>query len=306
MFLLVQAPLSYLQAIILGLLQGVTELFPISSLGHTVMLPKLLGWNNLVLEQSQKSDLFLTFVVGLHVATALALVLFFWKDWVNIIKALFVSIARRKVETTEEKLAWLLVIATIPAGLLGLLFDSALRELFAKPAASAGFLFLNGIILLVGERFRSRHQGSLVGKVESPKRLLIAESSGERSEDSLSYPEAIFVGFAQSLALLAGISRSGATMVAGLIRGLSHEAAARFAFLLATPVILLAGLYKLPSLLSSSAGPIRNQVLVGAFFAFIAAFLSVRFLSKYFQTRNLYPFAAYSLAIGSLLFIKFI
>ncbi|NNN16033.1 MAG: undecaprenyl-diphosphate phosphatase [Acidimicrobiaceae bacterium] len=296
--------MTFLQAIIMGLLQGISELFPISSLGHSVVLPQLVGWHSIVQAQAAKQSFFLSFLVGLHVATAAALFLFFWRDWVRIISALIRSIATRRIDNPDAKFGWLLVVATIPAGLMGLAFEHLFRSLFAKPLAASIFLFINGIILVVGERERQK-------SIERAYKAEINRTSSVMDEPNrtitrLNFKEAGIIGVAQVFALLAGISRSGITMVAGLVRGLSHEDAARFSFMLATPIIAAAGLYKIPDIFSSAGVGVRPQILVGSIFAFIAAYVSVRFLVKYFKTNNLYPFAAYCLAVGSLLIVRFI
>src|SRR3954468_20709860 len=151
--------LSYLQAIVIGVLQGVTELFPISSLGHSVLVPELLGWHSLVAGQSADESFYLAFLVGLHVATAIALVVFFWRDWVAVVQGFFTSIAHRRIETSAQRMAWLLVVGTIPVGVIGLVFEHSLRTVFAKPTAAAIFLTINGVILLAGERLRRRAEG---------------------------------------------------------------------------------------------------------------------------------------------------
>ena len=289
--------LTYFQAIVIGILQGVTELFPISSLGHSVLLPKILGWDNLVKAQSQPESFYLAFVVGLHVATALALIVYFRKEWVRIIRGFFTSVAKRKIETPDERLFWLLVVATIPAGLLGLALEHTLRTVFAKPVAAAVFLMVNGVILLLGEQVRRRAEVRELARVHGGDGGTGPEEG--RQLDTLDFKEAGVVGLAQSLALFAGISRSGTTMVAGLARGLNHEDAARFTFLMATPIILAAGVYKLPDLMGTNGAGIRGQVLVGSIFAALAAFVSVRFLVRYFQTRNLRPFGIYCLVVGA-------
>lgn len=291
--------MDYSQAIILGLIQGVTELFPVSSLGHSVILPALFGWTNVVQAQSARESFFLAFLVGLHVATALALGLFFRDQWVGIVTGLVSSARRRKIESSDERLGWLLVVATIPAGLVGLLLEHPLRVLFATPVAAAGFLVVNGCILFAGELIRRR------AVVRSVVAAHEQTASGDRRLDSLEFREAGVVGIAQVFALLAGISRSGITMVAGLIRGLDHEDAARFSFLLATPIILAAGVYKLPDLLGPNGDGVRGQVLAGSVAAGIAAYLSVKFLSRYFTNRTLLPFAAYSLVVGVLALLRF-
>ncbi len=305
--------LSYLQAVVIGALQGVTELFPISSLGHSVLVPAVIGgsWQHLVTETStanSEGSPYLTFVVALHVATAIALLLFYREDWIRIISAFFRTLRNREVQTSSERLAWLIVIATIPVGITGLALEHSFRTLFAKPLAAAIFLTINGIILLAGERLRragDRHPGdALAGNPQaSPSDVLVV--SGRRRLDTLAYKEAAVIGLFQTLALLAGISRSGVTMVAGLLRGLDHEDAAKFSFLLATPVIFAAGVLKLPGLTGPAAAHIHGQVLVGALVAGICAYLSIRFLTRYFTTRTLTPFAVYSLVVGGLCIIRF-
>ncbi len=289
------APLTYLQAIVLGALQGITELFPVSSLGHTVLLPGLFGWDNLVKAQSQTESFFLAFVVGLHVATALALLLYFWRDWDRIIRGFFRSLRDRKMaDDPDARLAWLIVLGTIPVGLVGLIFEHSLRTLFAKPLAAAIFLVINGLILLGGELLRRRSDAHAASG-KAPRRAL----------DTLHPVEGVVVGSSQILALFAGISRSGVTMVTGLLRGLSHEDAARFSFLLATPVILLAGVYKLPDLMGSNGNGIRGQVVVGSIAAGISAWFSVKFLLRWFETRTLTPFAIYCLVMGTFCIFRF-
>ena len=193
-------------------------------------------------------------------------------------------------------MAWLLVLGTIPVGIVGLVFEHSLRTVFAKPTAAAIFLTINGLILFAGERLRRN----------AATRELVTEHAHHedpghdvgRDLDTLELKEGVFVGSAQILALFAGISRSGVTMVAGLLRGLDHEDAARLSFMLATPVIFAAGVYKLPDLLGHNGDHVRGQVLVGSLAAGIAAYLSVRFLTKWFATRTLTPFAIYSLVFG--------
>ena len=296
MLLAASDPLTYLQAIVIGILQGVTELFPVSSLGHSVLIPELLGWHSLVTGQSADESFYLAFLVGLHVATAIALLIFYRHDWVAVIRGFFSSIGKRRIDTAPERMAWLLVLGTIPVGIVGLVFEHSLRTVFAKPIAAAIFLTLNGVILLAGERLRRN----------SETRKLVDEHTHHtdpghdvgRDLDTLELREGVFIGSAQILALFAGISRSGVTMVAGLLRGLDHEDAARLSFMLATPVILAAGVYKLPDLLGHNGEHVRGQVLVGSLAAGIAAYLSIRFLTKYFETRTLTPFAIYSLVFG--------
>ena len=296
------ASLSYLQAVVMGLVQGITEPFPVSSLGHGVLLPGLLGWHNLVSSQSQAQSFFLVFLVGLHVGTAIGLIVFYRRTWLRLIQGLVhqlrasrgqgaSSLWRISRDTTNSdyRLLFLLVIGSIPVGIVGVLLEKPLRELFARPLAAAIFLSFNGIILLVGERMRT-HRG----------RHARFETIG-----TLSVRDAGAIGSAQIMALLAGISRSGVTMVAGLTRGLGHEDAANFSFLLATPVILLAGLYKLPSLLGHLGQGVRSQTLVGAVIAGVSAYLAVRFLTHWFTTRTLNPFGIYCVIAGLACVVRF-
>ena len=307
--------LSYLQAVVIGLTQGVTELFPISSLGHSVLIPALVGgsWRDLATQSSSGdsgSTFYLAFIVALHVATAVALLIFFRTEWIRIVGGFLTSLrpslaARRLIlHTDDERLAWLLIIATLPVGITGLLLEQTFRTVFAKPLAAAVFLTLNGIVLLVGERLR-RDAAGINAKTAPAGSTSDSTERGSRSVLSLSMPEALGVGAFQVLALFAGISRSGVAMVGGLTRGLSHEDAARFSFLLATPVILAAGVLKLPRLASQAGTHIHGQVFIGSLVAGTAAYASVRFLVGYFQTRTLTPFAVYSLLAGSASIIRF-
>jgi undecaprenyl-diphosphatase len=295
--------LTYFQAIVIGLLQGVTELFPVSSLGHSVLFPKLFGWDNLVKAQSQSESFYLAFLVALHVATAIALLVYFRDDWNRIIRALLRTLASRRIETADERLGWLIVVATIPVGITGLIFEHSLRTVFAKPLAAACFLTVNGVILLAGERYRRRAE---VRSLVATHASVHSESEEGRRLDTLDFKEGVIIGTSQIAALFAGISRSGITMVAGLARGLDHEDAARFSFLLATPIILAAGVYKLPDLLGHLGDGIRSQALVGAVFAGVASYFSVRFLVRFFETRTLWPFGIYCLAAGGLCIALFV
>ncbi|MUL66209.1 undecaprenyl-diphosphatase [Mycobacterium sp. CBMA 234] len=286
--------LNYIEAIVVGAFQGVTELFPVSSLGHSILIPALVGgkWAE-DLSMTAKDSPYLAFLVAVHVATALALLVFFWRDWVAVIGGLFSSIKNRRITTSAERLAWLLILATIPVGIAGLALDKAMRTTLGKPIPAAVFLAINGVVLFVGERLR-RRTASAVPAAEPSEGL----SASDERLARLPIAEGIGIGAAQILALFPGISRSGATMVAGVLRGLSHEDAARFSFLLATPVILAAGVYKIPELFGPAGHGIGGQVLAGSVAAFIAAYFAVRFLVKYFETRTLTPFAIYCAVAG--------
>jgi len=285
-------PISYVQAAILGLVQGAAELFPVSSLGHSVVLPSLLGWNI-----HQNDDAFLTFLVATHLATALVLLGFFWRDWKRILLGIGRSLRDREIAPgdADARLGWLLVVATIPAGLLGLLLEHPLRKVFASPQSAAAFLFLNGVMLFGAEALRRRAPG--------PDPLL--PDGDARIAARTTWNEALGVGTAQALALLPGFSRSGATMGGGLVAGLSNEDAARFAFLLATPIIGAAALLKLPDLLGSKGDGLRGPALVGALCAALTAYLAVRFLMRFFETNRLTPFAIYCVVAGALLSLVF-
>ncbi|MGN6171667.1 MAG: undecaprenyl-diphosphate phosphatase [Streptosporangiaceae bacterium] len=336
--------LTYLEAAVVGLIQGVTELFPVSSLGHNVLIPALIGgsWARDLNVAATESP-YLAFIVGLHVATAIALLIYFWRDWVRIIKGFFSSlrqIARPAAGTTrwmlqspDEQLAWLIILATIPVGLAGLVFEHVFRVIFGRPAYAAVFLIINGLILLGGERFRRRasleadeeiaaqreaaeREHALAGAgggyaTPYPGRARHAASRRDprleemdnafESDDRLSrmgYGQALIIGSAQVLALLAGISRDGVTMVAGMARGLSREDAARFAFLLATPVILAAGALKIPDLMGPLGNDIHGQVVVGSVLSGVGAYVSVKYLVRYFRTRTLTPFGIYCIIAG--------
>jgi undecaprenyl-diphosphatase len=334
--------LTYAEAIVVGLIQGVTELFPVSSLGHNVLLPALIGgsWGR-DLNVAKPESPYLAFIVGLHVATAIALTAYFWRDWIRIIGGFFSSLRRMEIETADQKLAWMIIFATIPVGLTGVIFEHTFRTLFGVPSRAAIFLVVNGLILFSAERFRPRKSREADAQVlaegeREPEPELVGagaavtgqvagaqHASGQRAQrqeeiatavdsdrriTSYGYGPAMIIGTAQILALLAGISRDGVAMAAGMFRGLSREDAARFAFLLATPVILAAGVLKVPDLLGPLGNGIRPQILLGSVVSGIGAYLSVRFLMKYFRTRTLTPFAIYCLVAGlaSLIYLEFI
>jgi len=284
------------QAVVLGLLQGVTELFPVSSLGHTVIFPHLFGWNNIVSWESEPESPWLAFVVMLHVGSAVGLLIYFWKDWVAIIRAFFATVRKQRIETPTERLAWLIIVATIPVGIFGLLLEHPLRVLFAKPLAASIFLVANGFILLGAERYRRRAEVRELAQREG------AKPDGGRELGTLEYREAALIGVAQSSALLAGISRDGVCMSVGLVRGLDNADAGRFAFLLATPPILAAGILKIGDLTGPlGGGGVRGAALIAAVVAAIAAVFTVHFLTRYLRTRTLKPFGAYCILFGAVM-----
>jgi undecaprenyl-diphosphatase len=284
-------PISYFQAIVLGLIQGIAEPFPISSLGHGVILPKAFGWNI-----HQNDDYFLAFLVATHCATALVLFFFFLDDWKRILSGLRRSVRERRIapKDTDARLGWLLVVGTIPAGLLGLLLEHSLRTVFASPEAAAAFLILNGLLLLAFESLRRRQPTRGDGEGDSDPRIA-----------KMSFRQAAAIGTAQAAALIPGISRSGITMGGGLIVGLSNEDAARYAFLLATPIIGAAGVLKLPELFGSAGDGVRGQALVGAIAAAFATYLAVKFLLRFFKTNRLTPFGIYCICAGLVFTVAF-
>jgi undecaprenyl-diphosphatase len=293
------AHLTYVEAVVVGAFQGVTELFPVSSLGHAVLVPAVVGgrWAE-DLSVSAPESPYLAFIVGLHVATAAALLVFFWRDWLRIVAGFVSSLRRRRMETPDERLAWLIVGATIPVGLAGLLLERTFRTTLGKPVPAAIFLLLNGIALYAGEVLRRRVAPAPEHDQPAGEQPAHTGEAVDNRLAQLPLRRGILIGAAQILALLPGISRSGITMVAGLWRGLSHEDAARFSFLLATPIILAAGVYKIPELFGPRATGIGGQVLAGSIASFVCAYLAVRFLTRYFQTRTLTPFAIYCALAG--------
>jgi undecaprenyl-diphosphatase len=341
--------LNIWQILILALLQGVTELFPISSLGHTVILPGLLGWGDLVRNQQ-----FLPLIVALHLGTSIALVVYFWRDWYQVGRSIVVSIKQGEIRTgTQEWVGWLIIIGCIPAGLLGVSLETPLKQLFATPLVAASFLVVNGCILFVGEVLRRRAERKRAQAVSAPIARpdassaqsrwkwedvpieqqetrpfvapMLSPAQGERSVltattshtvpqpravqtrslASLSWKEALLVGLAQSAALIPGISRSGVTMVAGLGVSLSHEDAARYSFLLGTPLIGAAALLEVPQLIGLPVATL-GLVLLGMGVAGVAAFLSTKWLLKYFETGRLHPFAYYCWGAGLLSLLFFL
>jgi undecaprenyl-diphosphatase len=306
--------MNFLQAIVIGLLQGLSELFPISSLGHTVLIPSWIGgsWATLVRQESEAESPYLAFVVGLHLATAVVLLGFYFREWVRLVAGFFRALVRRRAVSDEERLAWLIVIATVPVGALGLIFEHQFRVLFAKPVAAAAFLMVNGVILSVGEAHRRRHEGAGARSRRSPaaarfrdRRIVAMDAAAEAELSRIGVVSAAVIGASQALALLAGISREGVAMVGGLFRGLDNENAMRFSFLLSTPVILAAGALKVPDLLGPLGAGIRPQVIAGSLAAVATSLFAVVFLTRYFKTRTLVPFAIYSLLFGLASLIRF-
>jgi len=285
--------LTYVEAIVVGALQGVTELYPVSSLGHSVLLPAVVGgsWSRDLNVRAPESP-YLAFIVGLHVATAIALIAYFWRDWLRIVRGLATSIVRREVQNADQRLAWLLILATIPVGIVGLVGEHAFRTTLSRPVPTAVFLTINGLLLLWIERAR---RGTADGEYVDER------TSGPASDHRLAalpVVRAVAVGAAQILALAPGISRSGVTTSAGLRIGLDREDAARFSFLLATPVILAAGVLKLGDLAGPLGDGIRGQVVFGSVLSGIGAYLSVRFLTRYVARRSLRPFGGYCIVAG--------
>ncbi len=279
-------PISYLQAIVLGLIQGIGEPFPVSSLGHGVVIPGVLGWNI-----HQNDDYFLAFLVATHCATAIVLFVYFLQDWVRIFRGFGRSIRDRGIRPDDDdaRLAWLLIVGTIPAGILGLALEHKLRTLFASAEVAAIFLIVNGVLLLGFERLRRRR----------PEKGDWEGDADPRIARRVTMKQAAAIGTAQAAALIPGISRSGVTMGGGLLVGLSNEDSARYAFLLATPIIAAAGVLKLPELFGSAGDGVRGQALVGAIVAAFTTWLAVRFLMRWFRSNRLTPFGIYCIAAGA-------
>ncbi len=321
--------MSYLQGIVIGLIQGLTELFPISSLGHTVLIPSWLGgsWSTLVRQESTGESPYLAFIVGLHLATAVVLIGFYWREWVRLIRGIVRSIVRRRIDSDEQRLARLIVIATIPVGIAGLALEHAFRTLFAKPLAAAIFLTINGVILFAAERLRRRtrpkrptataaldvtatesQSQSRAGASNLPlaqDHVVVIDADAEYQLAGLSVASAFWIGASQILALMAGISREGVAMAGGLLRGLNHENAMRFSFMLSTPVILAAGALKVPDLLGPLGKGIRGPVIAGSIAAAATSLFAVVFLARYFRTRTLTPFAIYCALAGVISIVRF-
>jgi len=275
-------------ALFFGVLQGASELFPVSSLGHAVVVPPLLG-----LGVRETDPDFLPFLVLLHIGTATALIVLYWRQWVRIVAGFFRSVITGRVSGGDERLAWLLVVGTIPAGIVGFIFQTPLQSNFGNPRLAAGLLIVNGAMLLGAEMLRRRTERRAGMSRRDPK----LEAGRFRSVEEMGFGRAALVGACQVVALFPGISRSGSTMAGGLIAGLRHEEAVRFSFLLATPIILAAGLLELPSLAgTASLGP----MIVGGVAAGLTAYASARFLVRYFRVGRLDPYAYYCAVLGVL------
>lgn len=298
MLALASSLITTFQAIVLGALQGVSELFPISSLGHTVLFPHLFGWTNIVKWQSQPESPWLAFIVMLHVGSAIGLLIYFWRTWIELVRAFFVSLARMirlrrwSVETQAERLAWLIVFSSLPTGILGIALEHTARTATAKPLIAAIFLVVNGVILIGAERLRRS------AEVRALARRRQGRGGKGRELTSMSSGEAVGLGVVQSGGLIAGISRDGVVMAGGLARGLDNAEAARYSFLLATPIILAAGLYKIPDLTGPLGAGVRGPAVIAAAVAAVFAVLTVHFLTRYFQRGNLRPFGIYCILFG--------
>ncbi|HVC42837.1 MAG TPA: undecaprenyl-diphosphate phosphatase [Candidatus Saccharimonadales bacterium] len=275
----------------LAALQGVTELFPVSSLGHAVVVPPLIG-----LSFRQSSPAFVPVLAMLHLGTAAALLFLYRRDWVRIIAGFFRAAARGRISDPDERLAVMLIIGTIPAGLIGFLLQDPLKTLFGDPRVASVFLIVNGCILFAAEMFRRRDERR---RAPGGAQILAHEEDDPEYQrvEGLSLRTTMFVGIFQAGALLPGISRSGITMAAGLVAGLRHEEAARFSFLLATPIILAAGLLELPTL--GSDAPTLLVSIAAAAMSGLLAYASARFLLRYLRLGRLDPFAYYCAALGA-------
>ncbi|MCX6449474.1 MAG: undecaprenyl-diphosphate phosphatase [Actinobacteria bacterium] len=283
---------TYGQAIITGFIQGITELFPISSLGHAILIPAWIGgsFREFI---SEENKAYLLITIAMHLASSIALFLVFRKRWLNLIGGTFIAIKSRGFQSTQFRVLSYILIATIPVGALGLIFGDYFQSIFGKPAFSAAFLTINGLLLIAAERMS---KGSAVAQTGD---------SDYQIDQNINSKTALAIGFGQSLALFAGISRFGITMSAGLLRRLNHSVASDFAFLLSLPVIVGASIVKLPELFTTDAKELLSQILVGSIVSFIATYISVTFLVKWFKSKTLYPFAIYCLIFGIASFLRF-
>jgi len=283
---------TYFQAVIIGFIQGITELFPISSLGHAILIPAWLGgtFKDFISEENRT---YLLISIAMHLASSVALFLVFRKRWSNLILGSIRALKVRNFQNTQFKVLSYIVIATIPVGVLGLAFDDYFQSIFGKPEFSAVFLTINGLILIGAERLSKRDVAH-----ELP-------DSDAEIDHRVNVKRSVVIGFGQSLALFAGISRFGVTMSAGLLSKLNHSVASDFAFLLSLPVILGASIVKLPQLFTTDANQLMGQIAVGSIVSFICTYISVTFLVRWFKTRTLYPFAIYCLIFGILSLLRF-
>ena len=274
--------MNAIQAVVLAVLQGATELFPVSSLGHAVVLPALLNWNI-----DQRAAAFLPFLVMLHLGTATALLLYFWRDWWALLTGLL-GVGDAHQVRESRRVTWLVVVATIPAVVVGFLLEHFFRRLFGDPVTAAAVLIVNGGLLLLGERLRGGRQGAR-----------------QRPLSTLSVADALTIGCWQCTALVPGISRSGATIVGGLLRGIDHAGAAHFSFLIATPIIFGATALEVPKLRHAGmalAGDVAGLSVLAAVVAGVTAYASTAFLMRYFRGNDrwaLNPFAYYCFAAGA-------
>lgn len=283
---------TYGQAILIGVIQGITELFPISSLGHAILIPAWIGgsFKEFISDENQT---YLLISIAMHLASSFALFLVFRKRWLNLIGGSFRAVKSRNYQSTPFRVLSYVVIATIPVGILGLAFEEYFQQIFGNPSFSAVFLTINGLILITAERLSRRDLAHEF------------HDSDAEIDNRVNAKSALVIGFGQSLALFAGISRFGVTMSAGLLRKLNHSVASDFAFLLSLPVILGASVIKLPQLFTTDANQILGQILAGSVVSFICTYISVTFLVRWFKTRTLYPFAIYCLIAGVASFVRF-
>jgi undecaprenyl-diphosphatase len=337
------AHMTYAEAGVVGLIQGVSELFPVSSLGHNVLIPALAGgcWAQNLNVAAPESP-YLAFIVGMHVTTAIALIAYFWRDWLRIIWGFLTSLShllrpapgtsRWQMRNADEKLAWMIIFATIPVGIVGLVGEHTFRVVFGHAVWAAVFLVVNGMILLAAERYYRARPPAGDSPADVPEPELARAGAGGGPGPGEARPRAVrlreqaeavatderlaregywrgtVIGSAQVLALLAGISRDGVVMAAGMFRGLTRQDAARFSFLLSAPVILAAGVLKIPDLMGPLGDGVRGQILLGSVLSGIGGYLSVRFLVGYLRTRTLTPFAVYCLllGLGSIVYLELI
>ena len=284
---------TYGQAVLIGFIQGITELFPISSLGHAILIPAWIGgsFGEFI---SEENEAYLLITIAMHLASSVALFLVFRKRWIRLISGTAQAVVSKNFQSTSFRVLSYIVIATIPVGVLGLAFGDYFQSIFGKPQYSALFLTLNGLLLITAERLSRRDIADEL------------QDSDAEIDRRVSAKTAVAIGFGQSLALFAGISRFGVTMSAGLLRKLNHSVASDFAFLLSLPVIVGASIIKLPELFTTSANELLGQILLGSVISFIATYISVTFLVRWFKTKTLYPFAIYCLVFGIFSFVRFI